>query len=83
MCARKFSKGPTLAPSAETPTYYQKALQRTPNRPKAIFGLARCAQILGDKATARRRYQEFRTLWNTADSDRPELVQAKAFLAAP
>jgi tetratricopeptide (TPR) repeat protein len=66
----------------EAAAYFQKALQRTPNRPKAIFGLARCAEAMGDKATARQHYQELRTLWKTADSDRPELVQAKVFLAA-
>jgi tetratricopeptide (TPR) repeat protein len=66
---------------AEAAVYFQKALQRTPNRPKAIFGLARCAQTLGDRPTARQRYQEFLALWKTADSDRPELVQANAFLA--
>jgi tetratricopeptide (TPR) repeat protein len=66
---------------AQAAVYFQKTLQRTPNRPKALFGLARCAQILGDKATARQRYQEFLTLWKTADGDRPELVQANAFLA--
>jgi len=67
---------------AEAAGYFQRALLRTPNRPKAIWGLARCAQILGDRATARRRYQEFRTLWKGADSDLPELVQTNAFLTA-
>lgn len=66
---------------AEASAYFQKALQRTPNRPKAIFGLARCAQAIGDKSTARQRYREFETLWKNADPDRSELVQAKTYLA--
>lgn len=66
----------------EASTYFRKTLQRTPNRPKAIFGLARCAQALGDKTNARRRYREFETRWKNADPDRPELVRAKASLAA-
>jgi tetratricopeptide (TPR) repeat protein len=66
--------------SAEAAIYFQKALKRTPNRPKAILGLARAAQALGDEQTAVRRYEEFLTLWKAADPDLPELTQAKAFL---
>src|SRR5215471_15094655 len=58
---------------AEASAYFQKALKRTPNRPKVIFGLARAAQDLGDKETARKRYEEFLTIWRAADPDRPEL----------
>ena len=64
---------------AEASTYFLKALQRTPNRPKVIFGLARAAQALGDAETASKRYEEFLTLWRTADPDRPELTKAMAF----
>jgi tetratricopeptide (TPR) repeat protein len=66
--------------SAEAATYFQKALKRTPNRPKVIFGLGRAAQALGDDRTAAERYEEFLTLWKTADPDLPELTQAKGFL---
>jgi tetratricopeptide (TPR) repeat protein len=62
-------------------TYFQRALTRTPGRPKAIFGLARAAQVLGDGETAARRYQEFLSLWRAADPGLPELAQAKEFLA--
>jgi tetratricopeptide (TPR) repeat protein len=68
--------------SAEAATYFRKALKRTPNRPKVIFGLARAAQALGDEQTAVKRYEEFLTLWKTADPDLPELTQAKEFLRA-
>jgi tetratricopeptide (TPR) repeat protein len=43
---------------AEAVTYFQRTLERTPGRPKAIFGLARAAQALGDDETAAKRYQE-------------------------
>jgi tetratricopeptide (TPR) repeat protein len=66
---------------AEAATYFQKTLQRTPNRPKAIFGLARAAQALGDNATARECYQEFLSIWKDADPDRPEVSAAKESLA--
>ena len=65
---------------AEASTYFQKALLRTPNRPKIVFGLARAAQALGQNETARKRYQEFLAIWRTADSDRPELAKAREFL---
>jgi tetratricopeptide (TPR) repeat protein len=67
---------------AEAVPYFQKVLRRTPNRPKAIFGLARAAEALGDKSSARSRYQESLGIWKTADPDLPELVRAKAFLDA-
>jgi len=66
---------------AEALTYFQKASLRTPNRPKTILGLARAAKAVGDNETAAKRYQEFRAIWKTADSDRPELAEAREFLA--
>ena len=65
---------------AEATTYFQKALLRTPNRPKAIFGLALAAQALGDTETAGKRFEQFLEIWKTADPDRPELAKARAFL---
>jgi tetratricopeptide (TPR) repeat protein len=64
----------------EALTYFQKAMLRTPNRPKTILGLARAAHELGDDETARKRYGEFLSMWKTADSDRPELATARTFL---
>src|SRR5215831_8689453 len=55
---------------AEAATYFEKALRRTPNRPKVVFGLARAAEIQGDRETAKTRYEEFLAIWKTADSDR-------------
>ena len=65
---------------AEAATYFHKALIRTPNRPKPIFGLARAAEIQGDRETAKKRYEEFLAIWKTADSGRPELAEAREFL---
>ena len=61
---------------------FGKTLIRTPGRPKAIFGLARAAQTLGDYRTAARQYESFLQLWKSADPDRPELILAKQFLAS-
>jgi hypothetical protein len=65
---------------AEASAYFEKALQRTPNRPKVVFGLARSAEALGDRESAGKRYAEFLAIWRTADPDLPELAKAKAFL---
>jgi tetratricopeptide (TPR) repeat protein len=65
---------------AEASTYFQKALLRTPNRPKIVFGLGRAAQALGQNETARKRYEEFLAIWKTADPHRRELAQAREFL---
>jgi hypothetical protein len=60
---------------------FATSLKRTPGRPKAIFGIAQAAQVSGDNATARQRYQEFLEIWKNADPDRPELTIAKKFIA--
>jgi tetratricopeptide (TPR) repeat protein len=65
---------------AEAAVYFQRALSRTPNRPKLIFGLARAAQLQGDSEIAKQRFEEFLAIWRTADSDRPELATAREFL---
>jgi hypothetical protein len=65
---------------AEAVPYFQKTLLRTPNRPKAVFGLARAAQAMSDKTTAMEHYREFLTIWKNADPDRPEVSAAKEFL---
>ena len=67
---------------AEATIYFQKALSRTPNRPKLIFGLARAAEIQGAVETAKKRYEEFLAIWKAADSDRAELAKAREFLRA-
>jgi tetratricopeptide (TPR) repeat protein len=69
-----------LARPAEATVYFQKALSRTPNRPKLIFGLARVAELQGDTETAKKRYEEFLAIWRTADSDCLGLVTAREFL---
>jgi len=67
-------------------THFTETLKRTPGRPKAIYGIARAAEALGDKQTATKRYTEFLELWKNADKDHPEITAARRFLgmkAAP
>ena len=58
-----------------------EASQRTdPNRFHGIAGAARAAEQAGDRERARRYYAELLVLTKSADSDRPEIKQAKAYL---
>jgi hypothetical protein len=41
-----------------------------------------CAAMMGDKAAARKSYQDFLTLWKDADPDIPIYQQAKADYAS-
>jgi uncharacterized protein (TIGR01244 family) len=59
---------------------FEMTLKRTPRRPKSIYGIARAAELLGDKETATKRYIEFLDVWKNADEDRPELAVARKFL---
>jgi tetratricopeptide (TPR) repeat protein len=61
---------------------YDATLEREPGRARSIFGAARAAELSGDAATARARYQELLRLMEHADGARPELGIARTFLAS-
>ena len=61
---------------------YRRVLQRTPQRPAALLGLARAARAMGDGLQATRSANEFLRIWHGADADRPELREARE-LASP
>lgn len=67
---------------ADAMKHFTETLRRTPGRPKAIYGIARAAEALGDTQTAVKRYVEFLELWKDADKDRPEIATAQRFLSA-
>jgi hypothetical protein len=52
-----------------------------PNRFKGLYGAARAAELSGDRDKARTYYANLLALSETADTERPELKEAKAFLA--
>lgn len=66
---------------ADAEQRFALTLKRTTGRPKAIYGIARAAEAMGDNATATLRYREFLTIWKDADTDCPEVATAKKFLA--
>ena len=59
---------------------YEASLRLAPNRFKSIHGAARAAAKAGDGSKARQYYQKVVALAASADTERPELVEAKAFL---
>ena len=61
---------------------FTASLKRTPGRPRAILGLARSAQLLGDNQTAAAEYKDFIEIWKNADQNLPEIPAAKRFLAS-
>lgn len=58
--------------------WFEKTLERTPNRSRAVLGLARAAAKAGDAAKSRRAYQQFLENWKTADPGLPEVAEAQA-----
>ena len=69
-----------LGRPAEAQRAYEAVLQREPNRARALFGAARAAELAGDRAAARRGYEQFLRLMAHADADRREPAIARAFL---
>jgi uncharacterized protein HemY len=51
-----------------------------PNRFHGLAGAARAAELTGDRERARRYYTELLALTKDADTERPELKRARAFV---
>jgi len=51
-----------------------------PNRFHGLAGAARAAELAGDRAKAKTYYEQLIALAKTADSERPEIVKARAFV---
>jgi tetratricopeptide (TPR) repeat protein len=62
--------------------WFTRALDRTPNRSRAVLGLARAAAKAGDAAASRDAYTRFLENWRMADPNLPELAEARAALGA-
>jgi hypothetical protein len=60
---------------------FEASLQRVPNRFRSFAGAARAAELAGDREKAKAFYAKLVALADQADTDRPELVHARAFLA--
>jgi tetratricopeptide (TPR) repeat protein len=60
---------------------FEASIRIEPNRFRGLYGAARGAELSGDREKARTYYQKLLVLTGKADTERPELVEAKAFVA--
>src|SRR5262245_25071718 len=60
---------------------FEIALNENPNRYRGLFGAARAAEAAGDQEKAASYFAKLMALSKNADTDRPEIAQAKTFLA--
>jgi len=60
---------------------FEAALKENPNRYRGLYGAARAAEAAGDQEKAASYFAKLVTLSKNADTDRPEISQAKTFLA--
>ncbi len=67
---------------AEARRAFEFALARTPNRSRAVLGLARACAALGDRQQAARWYAQFRANWARVPATAAEAAEAEKYLAA-
>jgi tetratricopeptide (TPR) repeat protein len=60
---------------------FETSLRVSPNRFNGLYGAARAARFAGEQKTAKTYYGKLMLLCRQADSTRPEIEEAKAFLA--
>ena len=66
----------------EAVSWFERALVRTPNRSRAVLGLARAAAKAGDAGKSRAAYKQFLVNWRSADPAAAEIAEARAASAA-
>ncbi|MDR4458952.1 MAG: hypothetical protein MRJ67_00265 [Nitrospirales bacterium] len=59
---------------------FERSLLWHPNRARSLLGLARAAAQLGHIQATRQAYRNFLNIWNQADSDLPEVKEARQFI---
>jgi tetratricopeptide (TPR) repeat protein len=60
---------------------FETSEKHDPNRFRGIYGAAKAATLAGDQAKAKSYYEKLVLLAQNADTERPELMEANAFLA--
>ncbi|MBY0494418.1 MAG: hypothetical protein K2Y23_09385 [Cyanobacteria bacterium] len=58
---------------------FEATMKKEPNRFRGAYGAARAAEADGDRAAARKYYQQVVEIAKSADTDRPELARARSF----
>ena len=67
---------------AEALQAFETSENHDPNRFRGLYGAAKAAALAGDQAKAKAFYGKLVVLAQTADTERPEIKEAQAFLAA-
>jgi Tfp pilus assembly protein PilF len=60
---------------------FEVSLQSARNRYRGLYGAAKAAERSGDRERARSYYERLVALCSYADTERPELAEAKTYLA--
>jgi hypothetical protein len=60
---------------------YKRSLTDAPNRYRSLYGAAKTADATGDHAAANAYFRQFAQLVSKAESTRPEIAEATAYLA--
>jgi tetratricopeptide (TPR) repeat protein len=66
---------------AEAFQAFETSEKHDPNRFRGLYGAGKAAALAGDQAKARSYYEKLLVLVQKADSERSEVIEAKAFLA--
>ena len=66
---------------AEALKAFEASAEREPNRLRGLYGSARAAALSGDREKAKMYYAKLVELTEKSDGSRPELQQARAYLA--
>jgi len=66
---------------AQAVVEFEAVLRTAPNRFNALSGAARAAKLSGDTEKARTYYAKLLSICEHADGDRPELQDARSFVA--
>jgi tetratricopeptide (TPR) repeat protein len=60
---------------------FENSEKQDPNRFRGLYGAAKASELSGDQAKAKNYFERLLALAKSADSERSELNEAKAFLA--
>ena len=66
---------------AEALQAFETSEKHDPNRFRGLYGAGKAAALAGDQGKAKSYYEKLLVLAKNADTERPEVIEAKAFLA--
>jgi uncharacterized protein HemY len=70
-----------LGQPAQALKEFEASAQKEPNRFRGLYGAARAAELSGDRTKAKTYYTKLIAITDKADGARPELRQARTYLA--